>query len=291
VLNFAPTGMVPRRRDSPHVPLEPDAIADQINEAASLGITVAHLHARDEGGEPTHAADVYARIIERVRASHPSLVICVSLSGRVRGDFESRSAPLTLTGRLKPDMASLTPASMNFTREASVSAPEMVARLAEEMLRRGVLPEVEVFDTGMMNYSRLLASRGLLRPPFYFNLMLGNAATAQADPLSLGAILAMMPEPSLWAAGGIGRTQSAAHALALGAGGGVRTGLEDNLFADWERTTLATNLQLVRRARDLGAALDRPVMTPQAFRQRMALAAGCDTYGRAPIDPSAGAPT
>jgi uncharacterized protein (DUF849 family) len=183
-------------------------------------------------------------------------------------------------------MASLTPASMNFSREASVSTPEMVGRLAQEMLRRGVVAEIEVFDTGMMNYARLLASRDLLRPPFYFNLMLGNAATAQADPLSLGAMLAMMPEPSLWAAGGIGRAQTATHALALGAGGGVRTGLEDNLFADWDRTTLASNLQLVRRARDLGAALDRPVMTPQAFRQRMALAAGCGAYGRAPIEPS-----
>jgi uncharacterized protein (DUF849 family) len=284
VLNFTPTGMVPRRDDSPHVPLDPREIADQVGEAALVGITVVHLHARDAEGRPTHAPEVFGRTIEAIRASHPDLVICVSLSGRHRNDFESRAAPLQLEGAVKPDMASLTLASMNFSRDASITTPDMVARLSREMLVRGVAPELEVFDTGMVNYARFLAARGLLRGPFYFNLILGNASSAQADPLSLGAMVSMLLQPSLWAAGGIGRTQSTAHALALAAGGGVRTGLEDNLFLDRARTTLATNLQLVRRAHLLAGALERPVMKPAEFRQAMSLAAGYGSYGRTPVD-------
>ena len=217
VLNFTPTGMVPRREHSPHVPLDPQEIAEQVCEAAAVGVTVVHLHARDADGTPTHEPAVYARIIEGIRASHPDLVICVSLSGRLRGDFESRAAPLQLTGAVKPDMASLTLASMNFSRDASINTPEMVGRLAREMLARGLARELEVFDTGMVNYARILAARGLIQPPFYFNLILGNAASAQADPLSLSAMLAMLLQPGLWAAGGIGRAQTAAHALALAA--------------------------------------------------------------------------
>ena len=133
--------MVPRREDSPHVPLDPHEIADQVGEAALIGVTVVHLHARDAEGSPTHDPDVFARIIEAIRASHPDLVICVSLSGRHRNDFESRAAPLQLTGEVKPDMASLTLASVNFSRDASITTPDMVGRLAREMLVRGVVPE------------------------------------------------------------------------------------------------------------------------------------------------------
>lgn len=285
VLNFAPTGMTPRRSDSPHVPLSPEDIAAQVSEAAGIGITIVHLHARDADEAPAHDPAIYADIISRIRGSHPELVICVSLSGRLWGDFERRSAPLQLTGALKPDMASLTLSSVNFSREASVNTPAVISQLAREMLVRGVVPELECFDTGMVNYAHYLAGRGLLQPPFYFNFILGSVASAQADPLSLGAMVAMLPQPSLWAAGGIGREQSNAHALALASCGGVRTGLEDNLFLDRARSNLATNLQFVHRAHEMAALLERSVMTPAEFRRRLAMQPGHGRFGRDPVMP------
>ncbi len=281
VLNFAPTGMVPGRKDNPHLPIDPGEIADQVRQAVALGITVVHLHARDPDETPSHDIELYADIIRRVRAFEPELVICISLSGRRRPDFEGRSAPLRLTGDLKPDMGSLTLSSLNFSREASVNAPEMVQRLAAEMLHRGIVPELECFDGGMINYARYLISRNLLKPPFYFNLLLGNPANAQADPLSLGAMLAQLPHPCEWAVGGIGRAQTPSALLGLAAGGGVRMGLEDNLFLDPGRTTLATNLSLLERVHAVAAELGRPVMAPADFRQRMQLLPGRGAYGRA----------
>ncbi len=284
VLNFAPTGMVPQRADSPHVPLDPVEIAEQVSAAAAVGITMVHLHARAEDGTPSQDPAIYGDIIARIRADHPELVICVSLSGRIHAEFAGRVAPLRLVGNLQPDMASLTLSSLNFSREASVNSPETVSLLAREMLICGVMPELECFDTGMLNYARYLADRGLIRPPFYFNFILGNVASAQADPLSLGLMTTGLPQPSLWAAGGIGRTQTTAHALALAAGGGVRTGLEDNLHADYARTQLATNLELVQRAHALAALLERPLMTAAEFRSQMQLRpGGVAGYGRNPI--------
>ena len=116
-----------------------------------------------------------------------------------------------------------------------------------------------------------------------------DAATAQADPLTLGTLLARMPGQAEWAAGGIGRFSSTAAALALASGGGVRAGLEDNLFLDNARTRLATNRQLIRRVHDLAGALERPVMTPEDFRQRVGLLPGHGQYGRAP-QPSPASP-
>ncbi len=154
VLNFAPTGMVPKRKDNPHVPLFADEIADQVHAAVELGITVVHLHARDSDEEPSHDVGLYGEIIGKIRRFAPELVVCVSLSGRKRPDFESRSAALSLEGELKADMGSLTLSSLNFSRQASMNTPEMVQSLAKAMLNRGIVPELEAFDSGMVNYAK-----------------------------------------------------------------------------------------------------------------------------------------
>ncbi|ORJ57145.1 3-keto-5-aminohexanoate cleavage protein [Geothermobacter hydrogeniphilus] len=282
ILNFTPTGMVPRRHDTPHVPISPEEIADQVAQAVEVGITMVHLHARDPDGTPSHDRDLYAEIIRRIRSFAPELVICVSLSGRLRPDFESRSAPLDLSGEAKPDMGSLTLSSLNFSRQASMNAPEMVQGLARKMFAKGILPELEAFDGGMINYADYLLNKKLLQPPCYFNLLLGNPANAQADPLSLGAMLAQLPRDSVWAAAGIGRSQTRAVMMGLAAGGGVRIGLEDNLHYDDARKKLATNLELVKRVHRLAAELERPLMSPAECRQRLNLLPGNGRYGRTP---------
>lgn len=282
ILNFAPTGMVPRRKDNPYVPIHPEEIVEQVQEAVEVGITVVHLHARDKDESPSHDLELYSDIIRRVRKIAPDLVVCVSLSGRRRPDFESRSAPLRLEGDMKPDMGSLTLSSLNFSREASVNSPEMVKSLAEEMLKRGVVPELEAFDGGMVNYAKYLIGKGVVRSPFYFNLIMGNPANAQADPLSLGGMLAQLPSSSLWSVGGIGRAQAPSAMLGLAAGGGVRMGLEDNLFFDSGRKKLATNRDLLKRVHTMAAQLDRAVMTPREFRTQMNMLPGHGEYGRIP---------
>jgi uncharacterized protein (DUF849 family) len=280
ILNFAPTGVVARRDTDDHVPLDSDRIATEVIEAARIGITIAHLHVRDEDGAPTLDPDRYARLIRAIRRECPELVLCVSLSGRRGAGLETRLAPLALTDEDKPDMASLTLSSLNFSREPSVSAPEVISSLAQGITRAGIVPELEVFDSGMVNMARLFLSRGLLTAPCYFNILLGNPSTAQATPLELGTLLAGLPPGSLWAAAGLGRYQKTAHFLGLAAGGGLRTGLEDNFYADLARTRKASNLDMIREAHHLAAILERPLMTSAEFRRRMQMSPGHGNYGR-----------
>jgi 3-keto-5-aminohexanoate cleavage enzyme len=267
-LSLCPTGMVPKRQDSPHVPLEVGEIVDQVLECAELGITSAHIHARNHSGDPAWQRDYYAEIISRIREVRPDLVICATTSGRVESDVEKRADVLNLEGGLKPDMASLTLASMNFANSASVNSPQVVATLAERMLEKGIKPELEIFDTGMVNYANYLFSKGLLKPPFVANLLLGGIATAQATPLDLGSMISRLPAQTIWLVAGIGRSQLSANVLGLAAGGGVRVGLEDNLHLDDSRKRLATNMELVKRIVSIGESMDRPVMTSEEFRQR-----------------------
>ena len=248
ILNFTPTGLIPTRKMTPHVPILPAEIVEQVNEVAAMGVNMVHLHAREpDTGLPTHKKDIYAGIIAGIRARNPDLLLCVSTSGRIFNDFEKRSEVLDLDGDLKPDFGSLTLSSLNFNKQASINDPEMIKGLARKMLDRGIKPELEVFDHGMVNYAHYLIDKGLLTPPYYFNLILGNIACAQANMLNLGLMIKELPPDSFWSVGGIGRFQLPMNVAAITFGGGVRIGLEDNIWFDEERTQLATNRKLVER--------------------------------------------
>ena len=77
-VNFTPTGMIPTKAMTPHVPVTVQEIVDDVLEAVEIGITMVHIHARDEQtGRPTWRPEVYAGIIEGIRKHAPELIICV----------------------------------------------------------------------------------------------------------------------------------------------------------------------------------------------------------------------
>lgn len=262
ILNFTPTGMIPTKEMTPLVPVDAPEIVEQVLEVAQLGVNMVHLHARDpQTGRPTFKKEIYAEIIEGIREKHKDLIICVSTSGRDFFEFEKRSEVLDLDGHLKPDFGSLTLSSLNFNRQASVNSPEMIKNLAGKMIDNGIRPELEVFDLGMINYAKYLIRKELIAPPHYFNLILGNIACAQADMMSLGLMVRELPPESIWSVGGVGNAQLAMNAMSIVAGGGVRIGLEDNIWFDLERTRLATNRELVERILLIAEAMGRKPYT------------------------------
>ena len=153
IINLAPTGMVPTKVMTPHVPLSPQEIVDDVGRCAELGASIIHLHARDEQGRPTTRPEYMAPLVEGVRSVDPELVVCVTCSGRVATSLDERAAVLDLTGGAKPDMASLTLGSNNFVQQASVNAPDTIRGLASRMHERGIKPELEVFEPGMLTFA------------------------------------------------------------------------------------------------------------------------------------------
>lgn len=272
IINLAPTGMLPTRAQTPHVPLTPESIATDVALCAQHGVSIAHLHARDASGEASTDPAIFAEIIQGVRALVPDLIVVSTTSGRQVADVEIRASSLYLEGTAKPDMASLTLGSMNFATSASVNAPQTIIRLAQIMQERGIKPELEVFDLGMVNFAKILIDKGLLQAPYYFNILLGNPGTAQASLLHLGAIVAELPPGSIWSVAGLGRYQTRANGLGVVMGDGVRVGLEDNLWLDDARQQLARNVDMVQRVRAQAAALGRGIASPAQVRQRLGLA-------------------
>ena len=271
MINVCLTGMVPTKVSTPHVPLSVDEIVEDAIAVYDAGARIVHLHARDETGAPTSDAAYYEKIISAIRRERPGLVCCATTSGRDWSDFERRSEVLHLTGAAKPDMASLTLGSLNFTSGASVNAINMVEQLAMMMKEKGIKPELEVFDHGMVNLSKYLERHGIIEGKKYFNILLGNLNTAPATIGSLASLSESLPSDSVWAAAGLGGFQLPMNVAAITAGGHVRVGIEDSIYYDYGRNKLATNTELVQRISRISKEMQRPLATPEETRKMLGL--------------------
>lgn len=125
IIKLASTGMIPTKNDTPYVPVTPEEIAKDAYETYKLGVSVVHVHARDEQGKPTHKKEYFEEIFKRIKEKCPDIVICATTSGRVTPQVEHRSEVLDLY----PEMASLTVGSMNFPQYPSVNSPETIRTL------------------------------------------------------------------------------------------------------------------------------------------------------------------
>jgi uncharacterized protein (DUF849 family) len=261
IINFCPTGMVPDKNMTPHVPISVDEIVEQTHAVYELGITIVHLHAREKDGTPTWKKTVYRDIFEGIRKHCPGLVICGSTSGRLYNDFEKRSEVI----ELKPDMCSLTLSSLNFNNQASINSPEMIQKLLLKMKEFGVNPELECFGLGMINFGLYLKRKKILPTPNYWNLIFGNIAGFQATYSHIGAAISEIPESDYFTLGGLGNEQLPVCASAIAVGYGVRIGLEDNIWWDKKRARLATNQELIERLHQLVEIHGHCIMTPEEF--------------------------
>jgi uncharacterized protein (DUF849 family) len=261
IINFTPTGTQTNRENS-FAPLTPNEIIEEVHEAYELGITLTHIHARDPiTFENTYKKNVYREIIDGIRKHCSDLSICVSLTGRQYPEFEKRSEVL----ELYPDMGSLTMSSLNFPKSASVNEPNMILKLIQKMDEYGVIPEIECFDSGMLNYTNYLISKNVLKSPHYINVILGNIYNAQSDLATVSSIYNHKPTNSYMCIGGIGKEQLKSNILGLFYFDGIRVGLEDNLYyKDKEKTT---NIELLKRIHRLMFEMDINILNHKEFKE------------------------
>lgn len=270
-LTLAPTGMVPTKSQNPSLPTSAIEVAQTVQRCAEIGLTAVHLHARDSQEAPAWEKSYYTELILEIRSRTPQVLINVSTSGRNWSEFEKRADVLSLDEDLKPDIASLTLSSLNFLKGASVNEPDTIRALAKVLLDRGITPELELFDLGMVNAARVLMKEGLLRTPLLVNIFMGNVYSAQATAMHLAAMTSGLPDNSIWSGAGIGDFNLQSYALALASGGGVRVGLEDGIYLrKMGERRLTSNEELLTRVVELAALLDRLPMSGSELRKLLA---------------------
>lgn len=262
IITVAPTGEGATKRDNPALPTTPSEIADSVYESWQAGAAIAHLHMRDADDKPTMATDRFVETVARVR-ERCDIVINLTTAGDIHAGDDIRLAHLQA---IRPEMASFDAGSMNWAyQEVFVNSPAFLARLAKTVRDLDIKPEIEIFDTGMIDNARHYIKTTPLRQPVHFQFVLGCPGGMPATIENLIYLTRQIPEGSTWSAFGIGRHHIPIMAAALLLGGDVRVGFEDNIY--YAKGQLATsNAQLVERAARLAREFGREVATPGDVR-------------------------
>lgn len=269
VIAVAITGSVPRKSDTPALPV---TVAEQIastREAYEAGATLAHIHVRNDDETPSSDPDRFAAVQDGLRRHCPGLIVQFSTGGRGR-DPASRGLSL----QHRPDMASLSTGSVNFPTIVYENHAVLVSDLAGQMKRFGVRPEIEIFDLSHLHGALRLAEAGLIDARPHVQFVMGVKNALPADPhlldLLLGEMRRILPGAT-WTAAGIGRHQAEVMDWALARGAdAVRTGLEDNIRITRERLA-ASNAELVALAAATVRRHGRRVATPSEARKILGL--------------------
>lgn len=272
---------------SDKVPVTPAQIADACIEAAKAGAAITHIHVRNDDGSAARDVDKYAEVVERVRSSDTDVVI--NLTAGMGGDvvFGSAEAPFPLNDegtdmvgatervehvrRLRPEICTLDCGTMNFGEGDYVmtNTPSQLEAMATQMTEIGTRIEIEAFDTGHLAHAKDLARRGIIPDPVMVQLCMGVPWGAPDDLNTFMAMRNNIPDDWTFSAFSIGRNQLKYVSLAALAGGNVRVGLEDNLYLD--RGVLASNGDLVDRARTILEAQNYTILTPAQVRENLQL--------------------
>jgi uncharacterized protein (DUF849 family) len=284
VLTCAVTGAGSTTKKHPGVPVTPPQIAAACLEAARAGASAVHVHVRDpatgEGGrDPAH----FREVVARVRDSGVDIVLNLTcgMGGRLILDDENPALMAAGTDlapaaermqhvtELLPEICTIDCGSMNFGREVVINRVGDLERMARIAQQLGVKPELEVFDYGQVGIARHLIDSGLVDGTPLFQLCLGIAGGTPATPEAMIALRNALPAGAQWSAFGISRQEFPMVAQAAMLGGNVRVGLEDNLYLGPGR--LASNGELVEKARRILELLDFTVMTPPEARKELGL--------------------
>jgi len=268
IIAVAPTGSVPRKKDTPYVPVTPDEIADTAYLCEQEGAAIIHVHCRDQNENPTSDYVVFEETVHKIR-KRTNLIVMTSTSGIAGKSDEDRAQPL----RTGPEMASLTTGSLNFAgRKPSivyVNTWETITFLARKMLQANIKPEIEAFDVGFVRQGVKLIEQGLIKEPAHFQLVMGVDGGIPATPVNLLHIRNQLPPSATFSVAGMARWQLPMTTMAILMGGHIRVGLEDNIYYSKEK--LARNEELVARARRLSQELQREVSTTDEARQILKL--------------------
>jgi 3-keto-5-aminohexanoate cleavage enzyme len=277
VVTAALTGALTRREHCPAIPYTPAEIGQEAQRAAQTGAAIVHIHARNPDGSPTWSGETFAEIRAEVRA-RTDVIINFS-TGAVGIPAEERIAHIR---DQRPEMAALNMGSMNYAiyseRRKAFHHDHVFANpfsdirfFLETMNEAGVRPEMECFDCGHIGNTAPLIDMGVLRPPHQFSLIMGVLGGIPGTTRNLVHQVGSLPPRSHWQVIGIGLNQWPLLAAAVGLGGNVRVGLEDNFYLEAGRMA-TSNGDLVEKAVAMCREQGRAVASIAEARAQLGLA-------------------
>jgi uncharacterized protein (DUF849 family) len=287
MISCAVTGSADTPGRNPAVPVTPKQIAESAIDAARAGAAIVHIHVRDpQTTKPSMEGALYREAVERIRESGTDVLINLTTGpgARFTHDDHDPSKPsrdsvlkspedrVRHVVEIKPDICSLDMGSLNMGDRVFVNTPKHLQTMAAAIKDAGVMPELEVFETGHLLLAKRFIENGYVKPPGLFQICLGISWGQPATTEAMTYMRGLLPPDAPWFAFGISLHQFPMVAQTVLLGGHPRVGLEDNIYL--EKGKLApSNAALVEKAAKIVEILGDQVATPAQARQILGLTA------------------
>ena len=268
ILTVATTGAWPSKKDTPHIPLQPKEIADDVYACWQAGASIAHIHVRDDDDKSSMDFDKFTETVELIRATDCDIVLNLTTSGQLGLEDEDRMKHIIA---LKPELASYDCGSMNWAHSTVFeNSPRFLEKLGMAMQENNIKPEIEIFDAGMVYNALYYLKKGVLKAPLHFQFVLGAPGGMTATVENLMFLKTLIPADSTWGALGIGRGHLPIMYTTLALGGHVRVGMEDNIY--YSKGVLAkSNAEFIERTKRIAVEIDKEIATPDEARAILGL--------------------
>jgi 3-keto-5-aminohexanoate cleavage enzyme len=248
-------------------PLTPEEVAAQVVGCAKAGASMVHLHVRDREGKQTEKLHDFSRTLDLIRESS-DIIVQGSTGGLSTLTLEERCVALNDP---RVEVASLNMGSVNFGEDVYINRLPDIRYWARRMEETRVVPELEVFEVGMMPVVRHLVQEEVLKPPCHFNICMGFHWALPADPKSLFFMTSLLKENEKWGIIHDGMRDLSLLAAAIGMGARVvRVGFEDSVFYAPGKVA-KTNSELVERAVSLVQQMGYEVASPKEAREMLGI--------------------
>ena len=260
IVAVAPVG---KRIKPPSInPLAPEEVAREVTECTYAGASLVHLHVRDRQGEQTEDLSEYSLTLDLIRQSS-DIIIQGSTGGLTNLTLEQRCVALNDP---RTEIASLNMGSVNFGEDVYINRLPDIRFWAKKMTETKVIPELEIFEAGMLPVVQQLIDENILKLPFSYGFVLGAHWAVPADPKSLFFLTSLMTEKAPWGVIHDNMNDLSLLALAIGMGASiVRVGFEDSVF--YAKGKIANdNVELVNKLVLLIKHMGFEIATPQEAR-------------------------
>ncbi len=272
IVTVAPTSNFHGKEANPALPVHPHEIAQDAYDCYNAGAAIVHIHARDKNERPTNDPNVFKEINALVKAKCNIIQQFSTAPAMIpESHIDDGLNALDCGAEMLSLDCGLAWATFKDLSKPTLWTREWLINAATEMKKRGIKPELEIFNHAMLeDVIHILMPLDLVGNPPSFNFVMGmhkaNQGSIEYSMENLTHLVRKLPPNALFGAMGIGPAQHQATIASLLLGGHVRVGFEDNIY--FRRGELAkSNAQLVERIVNIAIDLGYEIATPDEARE------------------------
>ena len=269
IITAAICGAEVTKKQNPNIPYTVREIGIEAEKAFLAGASVIHLHVREDNGTPTQDIKRFQACVGEIKNRCPEVIVQPSTGGAIGMSNEERLQPIFMDP--PPEMATLDCGTMNFGGdEIFVNTENTIIQFAQEMNSRGIKPELECFDKGMIDMALRLNNKGYIKDPMHFNFVLGVIGGIAATPRDLVFMINSIPKNSMFTVCAIGKHEFPMVTLSIVMGGHARVGFEDNIYRS-KGVLAKSNSELVEKIVRISKEIGRDIASPYEARKILSL--------------------